>query len=353
MTNRSRRQLMKVSGAALASALTTSIAGCTTVSDSLPSIGSPSDMEKIPEDVDVVARGDVEATLEDDAVTTFVNRYLEIISQDEYYEGPEDKEDVLDEFEDETDLELQAADTAMGFSKYPPEDQRDYDPYIGLWLETDWSEDDVVDSLEDQGLEFDETTHEDETLYEPDQEYQTLYMGSLGSGEYVLGTEDAVEEAIEVYVDETDSVDDDFADAFDETADEPFRFVGTVPEGRLPSDSVDVGGDSVNPQDYATVNYVAGTAYHDGDDVGVTVKLLTESESDATDVKQGIEGAISATKAEVEDEDAEDALDSLEVSRDGAIVVVEAAKTVEEATELLEKVARRMVGVESQLIPQE
>ena len=69
MTNRSRRQLMKVSGAALASALTTSIAGCTTVSDSLPSIGSPSDMEKIPEDVDVVARGDVEATLEDDAGT--------------------------------------------------------------------------------------------------------------------------------------------------------------------------------------------------------------------------------------------------------------------------------------------
>lgn len=351
MTNQSRRSILKLGGASIASAITTSVAGCTSVSNVLP--GSSSAPKTVPEDVDIIAHGDIEATLNDDAVTKFVNRYLEIASENEYYEGPEDKEEALEEFEDEADLDMTKAKTATAFGKYPPEDGGDYDPYSAVRFKANWEEDDVVDALEEGYYEFDDTTHEDKTLYEPDQEYQTVWMGVLGSNEFVLGTEPAVKETIEVSVGETDSVDDDFANAYDESENEPFRFASKVPEDRLPSESVEVGEESVNPQQYATINYVVGSTYHDGDSVGARLKLLADDEGDAEDVKQALEGAISAAKAEIEDEETKDALDSLTVSQDGSVVVIEASKTVDEALELVDLVARRIFGLEAQSISKE
>lgn len=193
----------------------------------------------VPTEVSAVARGDVTKTLNDGAVTKFVNAYLGMLSERENYTGPTDKAALLDRFTQEAGIELDGASTAVGYLKYPQEGMATPDggPYAALWFEADWSEGDVVDALESGNLAFSEGSYGGQPLYEPDQEYQTQWLGITGEGTYVVGTEAAAKETIDVANGDAESFEGDLKEAYSDTRSAPFRFATSVPEGQIPEGS--------------------------------------------------------------------------------------------------------------------
>lgn len=333
MTNseQSRRHVLKALAGAGAAGVTTALAGCSTVENALG--GSGGDVSTVPEDAESVVTVDVAAVIDDEAVQRVTDAYLELRAQAEWYEGPEDYEALLEEFEDETGLDATQATALTGFSEYS--EYGLYSGYGGTIFTGQWDESEVVDAYEDGGT-ADEREYEGATVYEDPEYDQQPVLGVLGDGRYVMGYRDVVEDVIDVTAGEKDGLDSDLQSTYSSTRSAPIRYAGEMPSW-VESGDVRQGGTTLDTSVLEGVDFVSGSVSKSDGNVSTETTMHAQDEETAEDVTDLVNGALVIVEnGEGTDERVREEIDEIEVERDGDTVVLTYAKAVEEIEALIE-----------------
>ncbi|WP_246983481.1 twin-arginine translocation signal domain-containing protein [Halorientalis marina] len=336
-SDRSRRSFLQATAGLATVVAAGSTAGCL---DSVPLIGGGGSLSAVPEDTNGVVYADIDAIREDEGVRTVTDAYLSARSESEWYDGPEDYEEALEEFEDESDLDPEGAHEIVAFAEYGGEYSLVDNEYTAVIVDADWDVDDVVDSIEeDNNYEFDEEEHSGQPFYEPDEDYGS-YIGVLGDDRMVIGQEDAVEDAIDADQGEDDGIEDELDGAYSNTRSAPVRYASIMPDpGEHDSvpESYGRGEDEVDLGVLEDVTTVAGAVYAEGDTRGVEVTMTAEDTDTAENLTDIVEGAISYAEENTYDETAAALLGDLEVSQNGTDVTVSFERTIDELEDLIDE----------------
>lgn len=298
------------------------------------------DLSGVPDDVDTVAYTDVDKLTDDEAIRTLVD---EVLALSESEEVPDDYAELQADFDEETGLELEKADSVLSYSRIPDPDAEQPEEYSGVIVRSDWAEDDFVRAYEDTDdydVEYEAGDYEGVSVYRPAGEMpefaSTTWIGVLGDGTFVVGTPDAVEDAIDVDQGNADPLSGDLKKAFRNARGGYVKTASRVPGSEIPDDDVSVGPGSVNTGPFKDVDIVTAAYYTTGNSLGAEVTLLAESESAAGDVADVIDGVVSLGSGTIENEEMESALRDVEVTQDGKRVVVRFEDSVEDITAVLE-----------------
>lgn len=337
--SQSRRQFLRLSGASAAAVCT---AGCSSLSGLLGSNSTPnggasgsSQLSMVPQGVSAVARGDVTATLNDAAVTQFVNSSLSTLEQRESYTGPTTKNALLNEVSSQIGLDITKANTAVGFTKYATQNSSSQQPYLGLWLDASWTEQSFVDAFEQSGYRLQQQTYNGKTVYKPTKDYQTLWLGIVSQTAYVIGTEPAIKDTLDVSTGGMPSLGNGLSTAYSRVRSAPFRFATDVPDKVLPEETVQFGGTTINPQRFTGITHAAGATYHQENTAGIMVKLLTEGQNEAETVREALVGAIAAVESTTNNAQLRKAIGEVTVKQNGSTVVAQVAGSVDRATSII------------------
>jgi len=358
---RTRRGFLRLGGAVIAAGATGGLAGCGALGDGGGDGGGSSSTEAlnvVPAEVTSVTYADVGGMIESDNVTTLLNTTLDLASEQATeegrdYEGPEDKEEFLDEMENESGLDPREMDEAIGFGKTPEVADGEAEPveYAATWFTAGWTEDELVDAVEDdgEGTPLGEPDSEEvPRIYPPEDDVSQTYLGVIAEGEYVVGREDAVEDAIDVSTGDMESVSGDLPDAYGSVQSGLLKAASTVPDDSVPEEGV--GGDGVE-LDAELLQQVDGSGfsmYESGEDVGMEASVSLASEDAATDLRDILRGAIAGIEQAVQEEDLAAEVDALQnsVERDGTTVSMSYENGTETVAELMETIVDEMESVQ-------
>ena len=320
----------------------------------IPFVGGSNGMiDTVPEDVDLVMY--VDPGIADDDATNALLDELGAIS------GTTDTEDVdpTARFEDETDLNYDDLSSVVVFGQYPDEGTTagmggfSGASYSGALIESSWAEEDFVEAMEnapsgDASTVYEEEEYEGYTVYvqKPGEDdiddflqdtENPTWVGVIGNGNYVVGTEDAVKDALDVDAGEEDSFSGDLRSAYDDTRDGLVKFASAVPEEQV--------GSGMGSQSAENVDYVAGSYYSAGSStVGMEVRMVTGDADDAENIIAQIDGGIASVEESVDDEDVQALLDSVETSQSGSTAVVTFEAETSVIADGVEAISRSFMG---------
>lgn len=314
----------------------------------------------VPEDVDLVMYMD--SSIANDEATN------DLAAEFNAMAGAEsgDETDIEASFEADTDLSYDGLNSLVVFGKYPddgsgsgtavgpgPASQLAGTDYGAALIDSNWAEDDFVDAMEDAPsgesvTVYAEDEYEGYTVYVqqpteddiPDYIQDTenpTWVGVIADGKYVVGSEDAVKDALDVNAGEEDAFSGDLRDAYDQTRDGLIKFASAVPEDQVNS--------GMASQSAENVDYVAGSYYSSGSEtLGMELRMITGSSDDAENIIAQIDGGLATLDESVDDDDVKALLDSVETSQSGstAVVTFEAeTSTIADGTQAL---ARGFMG---------
>lgn len=335
---RSRRSFLRASAGLASVAAIGSTAGCL---DSVPFVGGGGQVNAVPEDANGIMYANLDAIRDDDGVKQVANAYYSAMAEYEYYDGPEDFEEALEDFEDNTDLDPSEAHTVVSFAGYGGEYGLLDNEYSAVIVTADWSADDVTDSIAggNDNVEFEEDTREGKTIYEPSEDYYS-YVGVLNDGRYVVGQEDAVEDTIDAVTGNDDGLEKEVKNAYSNTRSAPIRYASIMPDpGEYDSvpESYGRGENEVDLGVLEDVDSVSGSVYRNGDTRGFAATLAADDSDTASNLADIIDGAIAVYRDNAYDETAKDLADDLDVSQNGSSVTISFEKTISELTDLIEE----------------
>jgi hypothetical protein len=311
-------------------------AGC---SGALPGLGGggggetlPPAADAVPADVDAVVTVDADGLATDETL----RRLAESLPEDE-------STDVTDgdSFSEQTDLNLSEVDRAVVFARYPEQGATDPVGYSAAVVDAGWSTEAVVDGARngtEGGLE--ETTYAETTLYRPTGETDDdSWLAILEDGQYVVGSENAVKDAVDVANGDGESMSGELRSQFEATPEEGYvRFAATVPQDRVPADRLG-RGTQFNTSAFNGVEMVSGAHYVEGENVSVQFSMDTGSGSDAEDVANVIDGALRVYEGTAGNETVQNLVDNVTVSRSDGVVTVTAENRVDDLETLAEMLA--------------
>jgi len=243
--------------------------------------------------------------------------------------------DLIGEFEGRTGLAAAEADVVVIFADQP---RGEFAAYV---IEGEWNESSVLESIESAtGRDYQARDHEGGTVYEPTGGGEEAdYLGLVAEGRYAVGSEGAVEAAIETTRADRDSVGDPLQGAFDDATDsqaEGTTYVTAAtddPRAYLPPDDGDrvPSAASLDTYEKANVGTVAYTAAEDS--VAIDAALHADDESDAGEIADFTVFLTQALQGRVSDAVAAE-LRNVAVEQDGDVVTVTYRSDVEGAATL-------------------
>ncbi|MDS0259919.1 hypothetical protein NDI56_10990 [Haloarcula sp. S1CR25-12] len=333
-----RRKLLRTAAGLASVAAVGSTAGCL---DSAPSTAESSDvLDAIPAGADAVAYANVDTIRQDEGVKTLTNTHLEQRSQYEYYDGPEDFDGLLGHIEDEWETDPSNVHEATVFSEFGGTDDELFAEYGGVVLRADLEAEDVKRGLENvENIDFSEVEHSGSVVYEPESA-DGRWVGSLSTDRVVVGTEDAVYDAIDVQNGDSDTIDSEVENAYTETRDAPVRFAGRMPS---PSDNPavpeSVAKRSDEPIDLTPlddVDTLRGSVYRDDDVRGLETTLAASDRDAAADATDVVTELRDRAQSSIPYGSVADLVGDISVEQDGSSVKASLRKTVSELDSVLE-----------------
>ncbi len=241
---------------------------------------------------------------------------------------------LVAEFEGRTGLAAADADVILIFADRP---RGDFAAYV---VEGGWTEAAVVESIESAtGLEYEARDHEGGTVYAPSGGPEADYLGYVAEGRYAVGSEGAVEAAIETTRGDRESVGGRLVDAFEDATEsdaEGTTYVTAAtddPRAYLPPDDSDrvPAAVSLDVYERASVGTVAYTAADDG--VAIDAELRADGEDAARRMADFTVVLVQALATRVDDAVAAE-LAEVAVERSGSVVTISYRSNVEGAATL-------------------
>lgn len=203
--------------------------------------------------------------------------------------------------------------------------------YAGAIVHTDAATDTATRSIRTTvGGDYERRSIEGQTVYVPAEE-SSYWIGVLGDGQLVVGSEAAVRDTVAVSAGNARAFDGQLRTAYDDTRNGTVQFATTSPDVLLPTEVEFVS----DIQLFRDLRTVGGTYYIESGRTGVEVQLRANSGADARSVAQATNGTVSIAETYVENETAADAVESVTVSQQGSTVTVRYEAPIEEFRRVL------------------
>lgn len=311
-------------------------------------------VESVPEGVDVVVYADP-GVAQDQTTADLMNGLIDVSKRTEAaYDGPDDYQELLENASAEAELDVEALNGVAMYGAYPEENESDIeDGYFAMRIDSDWGEDEFVESFND--TEFEQREYEGYTVYVEQREHDEdrpdylrddsplTWIGVVADGQYVVGTEQAVKDGIDVERGELDTFGGDLRTEYDNTREGYVRFAATVPRDRIPDSGMSRQFSAVRD-----IEVVSGSYYTEGDEIGMEARLTTGSESDADDLQSITDGAVATGKQMARTNESAALLDNAEVVQDGTVVVITFQSPVEDILAAVEAASEERDYAESE-----
>lgn len=307
-------------------------AGCTGFLGGDDQHGDP--VDSVPEGQDMLLHVDM-AVMEDETTATIGDE----LAQSET--SQEDFQDALDQFENETGLDPRGVSEVLMYGNSSqisdptaPTSQEEF----GFVVHSSWSEDELVSSInEEEDGELQQTSYQGEdVLYEPTgamaEDQDALYLGVLGDGAYVLGTENAVKGSLDVEYGDASSLSGPLRDTYDDSRDGYVTFAMVMPE-----QSSGMAGGGMGGGVAENLETVSAVYYTEGSDVGVEARISTTDSQTAND----LQGAVSLMLSQYGSQDSpySDLLNQVEVEADGSAILITFQQDAQELASTLQELA--------------
>ncbi|AHG05272.1 hypothetical protein HALDL1_09695 [Halobacterium sp. DL1] len=267
-------------------------AGCTGILGSGgESGGSGAQLDSVPANAEFVGYVDASGMVGDDSLRTLANTALETQAQtSQYYEGPESVSEMLDTLEEESGLDPQKFNDVTFFGS-PGDTVATNAEQAGMIVTTEFSEDEIISSMEESGTELAEESYGDTTVYTYGFENQNA-VAALGDGTFALGDTAAVKSVVDVESGDADALSGELRSEYKDTDDGYVRFAMNVPQEQIPSEQL--GANSpLDTSAFNTVQFVSGSFSTSGDSVTANVNMVSESSGDASRTADLVDGALS------------------------------------------------------------
>lgn len=291
--------------------------------------GSASPLDQVPDRADVVAEVDP-AIADDERTRTLVDAGLDAVGVQ-----PSDGEGLLSTAEARTGLDARAVESVVAYGRYDAAG-RLRPRYGAAIVRADWSTEAVVDAFASvAGTTYSRSDAGEATVYRPGSEpaRRAPAIAVLDDGEFVLGTELAVEDAVAVANGDAEAVDGPLKGTFAATE----RGLVTV-AARVPRERFDGLSDRMQELTrLESVRVVAGAYDATADGIEFRGRLRTNGTEAARDVTDLARGSLPLASGRLDNDTAAAMVESIEVERDGRDVRLALRTTTSE----LRRVAAR------------
>jgi|GEM_PF-1167728 len=328
-----RRGLLRTTGGLAAAGLVGGLSGCSQVSNTIQGgSGSSDTIQAVPEDSEYIFEVDFAAIYEDQALRDGINEQIEQARDEIESEGiPESVTAALDQIEDESGLDPRLLSKSILSGAYDAATEYDQAAYT-LW--TEWTEDDILDAIEEANGSYSEDDHEDKTLYvfesgsgeqssgQPSE--PPVVLAVLEEGVFSVGTRAHVEATIETWIGEEDPVEGEVRSGYDAATAGHVRFAFDVITDEIPEQA----SAEIDTSLAEEVTYGYGSLSADGDDRVASLSLETENGETATDIRDIMQGTFVIMERQADNSDIEDkdelvaALEATEFSSSGTTTSV-------------------------------
>lgn len=286
----------------------------------LPFLGGDSasaSLDTVPEGVDMV--GYMNADVIDDKTTkTIVNGALSMNADSSFYQGPTSYSEWKEQIQSESDLKVDGFKSATMFGKYP-EMPGSSTEYVGIIVQSEWSQSDVISTMEQNGQQLEERTYGGKTVYvQSGTMSRNTWIASLGDGTFVLGYEQAVKDTIDVDNGDMSAFSGKLRESFTGLRDGYVKFAATMPENAGQQTGVGMGSAQV----VSNLESMSGVYYTTGGDVGLEVTLTATDSSSAKTVKEAISGYINLASFGSSNSQMTNLVNAIEVSKNGNQVTI-------------------------------
>lgn len=316
-------------------------AGCSGILSSGGSADGGAKLDSVPADAQMVGYVGVDGAVADDSLRSLANTMLEAQAENSrYYEGPTSVAEMIDKTKNKSGLDPAKVHDVTFFGTTEASATTGGER-TGMILTSEFSEDELVSAMREEGSELSESTYEGTTLYTYGYEDNSA-LAVLGDGTFALGDTAAVKSVIDVRAGNQDAIGGDLRASFENTRDGYLRFAMNVPQQQVPADRIGAGS-PINTSAFNTIQYVSGSFYTSGDEVGMNIDLTSESESSATRAHDVLKGGISLYSG-MTDGQLQSALKKLSVSQNGDTVTVSYTNTVSNLESLIETYSEKMYG---------
>jgi len=283
-------------------------------------------IDYVPEDAETVVR--IDMTITDDRTT----QLLAVVSGASA-PGAGNGSDIRTAFQNETGIDPDPTEEVVLFSA--DNSVTNTSAYHGTIVHTEATTAAAVEDIRNATDErYETTSYGGQTVYEPANS-SGQWIGVLGDGALVVGSEAAVEETIGVSTGEADSFDGELRSAYDDTRNGTVTFATATPERFLPSNSAFIDTDV-----YRDVETVSGAYYISSGSTGIEMQLRAANAGSAQSVAQVSEGAIAIGPTYIQNESTSEALGSVNVTREERTVTL----SYEQPIETFQRVLRFLYG---------
>jgi len=275
---------------------------------------------------------DAQGMLNDQNIRDVVNTFLEEASSQGGYSGPQTMEEILSTAESESELDPQGFNSMTMFMKV--EGEMAVENYLGMLFTTDWSFQEMVDAAGGMGADVEEGSYQGVSTYTTtDATGEVTMIGDLGDGSFVLGTQNAVEGAIDVSTGNGNAVSGDLADYFDQTSGGYMRFASMIPQEQVPE-----SGQQMNVG-FQNIRFVSGSFYSEGSNLGIDMNLHTNSNESASNLSTNLEAALNFLGSGDQNPTAQEILNQIEFSVNGSTVTISYVESVSKINSYVEQYA--------------
>lgn len=305
----------------------------TTTDDGDGTVGGVTPGEIVPARAGAVVSMDAEAMLNDDDLKGIINTAIEQLrALDEEGDLPEDVDSAIAMAQEESDLDPTEFDQGLLFMEVA--EAGTGGDYVGIVMETDWSETELVEFIESEN---------DESLQQSEYGGRTIYssgtneeggLAVLADGRYVLGPTNVLEDTIDVANGGADAVSGDFAATYDGTTDGHVEFAFGVPENAFEEEEFE----DIDTENLKAVEYISGSVYKAGSAYGIEVNMRTDSAETASDLQDDMDAILDAyLLSEDPPEEVQTAVENIELTTDGSTMTMSYEEDIERIDTFVEE----------------
>lgn len=265
----------------------------------------PEAMDAVPADSNVVIQADPVGFAEDPVTIHTIDTALESFSgeentyedvvEDDFEEINEEINESLDEEGYENiDLRLQDFGNIVIFGDHQDlEDDTDnidgFDgEYVGILIELDITQENVETVLENEDVPVEETTYNGEDVFIIEENDEKIAFSTIDNGLHVLGPENVVEDSIDTYKGDKESIDEDMRPDLDSNT---YLSLSVTDFDEIDDFDQDQVDDEVSDVHTIQMSYQTG-GEEEIDEAQFNVKLIMNDEDSAINIEDEIRSDI-------------------------------------------------------------
>lgn len=303
------------------------------------SVGEPLNVDAIPDNASSVLYVN-SSIVYDDSTKSIMNNLLEKMPNDS--ESPQSYQEALSEMEVNSTISFEKVNDATVYTTADTmnsvQSSGVNNSYFGVIISSEWTAGEFITVLQngtDTNESFQETTYNDQTLYvsNASETSEKAYLGVRDDGRFILGTEQAVKDALDVSAGDASALTGTVRNQLLENKNSLVAFASKMPES---TSTASTGTQALNKAEY-----ISGAYYAEGDSIGVEVLMDFPSPENASIVADQAQGMIATGQSQVQNGTIKEHISKVSIDVEEQMVSVEYESTVEEFNTLVDTVYER------------